>query len=214
MFSLLRKLFKAAEPLDLAGRIVKAMRARGFRFDALPGQVNTVYVEGMSPEGIKNDNKKNQFNDARFVLTFEDGKPVIKGAWQATTEPGTYWTEHRMNPLGAARIKFGQYTAWQLGTHHGHEALVQTGGAVTVCRDDNEDSLRDGDREDTGYFGINQHWGYDLPKDELGTSSAGCLVGRMKLGHQEFMALCKSDPRFKANPRFVFTAAVLPAGEI
>jgi hypothetical protein len=27
-------------------------------------------------------------------------------------------------------------------------------------------------------FGVHQHWGYDLPHDNMGNSSAGCLVGR------------------------------------
>jgi len=202
-------------PTDLAGRIVAAMRKRGFKVDDVPGNPNVVYVEGMGPDGTKNDNTPNQFNDARFVIMFgQDGRPKIAGAWEATTEPGRYWTENPMNSKGAARIKFGQYTAWQVGMHHTHEALVQTGGNVTVCRDLNEDYKREGDKEDTGQFGINQHWGYDFPKNDLGQSSAGCLVGRMKTGHQQFMALMKSDPRYKANSRFVFTAAVLPASEV
>jgi lysozyme family protein len=205
----------ADKPTDLAGRIVAAMRKRGFKVDDVPGNPNVVYVEGMGPDGAKNDNTPNQFNDARFVIMFgQDGRPKIAGAWEATTEPGRYWTQNPMNSGGAARIKFGQYTAWQVGMHHTHEALVQTGGNVTVCRDLNEDYKRDGDKEDTGQFGINQHWGYDFPKNDLGQSSAGCLVGRMKTGHQQFMALMKSDPRYKANSRFVFTAAVLPASEV
>jgi hypothetical protein len=203
-----------ALPLDLVGRIVAAMKRRGYRLDTGSGETNTTYVEGMGPDGVKNDNAPNEFNDARFVITFENGKPKLAGAWQATTEPSRHWTLHPMNAKGAARIKFGQYAAWQLGEHHGHEALLQTAGPVTVCRDLNKDFKRDGDAEDTGMFGINQHWGYDLPKNDLGTSSAGCLVGRMRKGHQEFMALMKSDPRFKADHRFVFTATVLPASEI
>lgn len=222
MFSLLKYLFKTPtpapppkpEPLDLAGRIVRVMRLNAYKLFTAPGEMNTVYVEGMGPDGVKNDNAPNEFNDSRIVITFIDGKPKIVGAWEATTEPGRYWTQNRMNPQGAARIEFGQFTAWQLGMHHSHEALVQTGGPVTVYRDDNEDYDRKGDRKDTGYFGINQHWGYDFPKNDLGRSSAGCLVGRMKKGHEEFMGLMKSDPRFKANPRFVFTATVLSATEV
>lgn len=200
---------------DLAGRIVRAMVKRGWRVDSAAKELNVVYVEGMGPDGTKNDNTPNQFNDARFVIDFvSDNVPRILGAWEATTTPGRYWTENPMNSRGAAMIKFGQYTAWQVGMHHTHEALVQTGGDVTVYRDLNQDYKRDGDKEDTGQFGINQHWGYDLPKNDLGRSSAGCLVGRMKTGHQQFMGLMKSDPRYIANNRFVFTAAVLPASEV
>lgn len=202
-------------PSTLADRLVATMKKRGFRLDTGDAQANIVYVEGMSPEGVKNDNAPNQFNDARFVIIFgQDGRPTLAGAWQATTEPSRFWTENPMNALGAARIKFGQYTAWNVGQHHGHEALVQSGGEVTVCRDLNKDYKREGDKEDTGFFGINNHWGYDLPRDDLGRSSAGCLVGRMKKGHEEFMALVKSDPRYIADHKFTFTAAVIPASEV
>ena len=117
------------------------------------------------------------------------------------------------NPRGAARIEFGQYDAWQVGMHRGnHEALVQTGGEVTVCRDLNKDGVRTGDKRDTGSFGINQHWGYDLP--EVDRASAGCLVGQSKTGHKDFMAIVKSDPRYKANRKYVFSTAVLPESDV
>lgn len=204
---------------DLAGRIVAAMRKRGLRIDTVPGQVNTVYVEGMGPEGDKNDNRPNEFNDARFVIGFDGARPRILGAWEATTEPGNYWTEHRMNPGGAFHIALEQQTAWVVGVHHSgspsaHEALVQH-GVIRGFRDPDETGKRDTRHPYAGEdMGINQHWGYDLAKGDLGTSSAGCLVGRMKSGHRQFMTLVKSDPRYIANNRFVFTAAVLPASEV
>jgi hypothetical protein len=199
---------------DLAARIIAAMEARGHRVDKGPGELNIVYVEGMNPDGSVNDNKPNVFNDLRAVIRFDNGRPRIVGAWEGTTEPGRRWTVNPMNPGGAARIAFGQYRAWQLGTHHDHEALVQTGGAVTVCRDLNKDFSRVGDKLDSGFFGINQHWGYDLPKGDLGSSSAGCLVGRSKDGHRKFMAIVKSDPRFIGDDRYAFWTAVLPAADV
>lgn len=206
---------KPAQPVDLASKLVKAMRKRGFAVDDVPGNPIILYVEGMDPDGTPNANRPNEFNDVRYVLTFgQDGRPKIVGAWEGTTEPSKRWTVDPMNAKGAARIKFGQYSAWQLGDHHGHEALVQTGGNVTVFRDANKDYRRDGDEEDTGLFGINQHAGYDLPKNDLGSSSAGCLVGRTYAGHREFMALVKADGRFLRDRRFVFTAAVIPAAEV
>ena len=206
-------------PTDLAGRVVSVMKKRGMRLDTGSGQVNIVYIEGMGPEGTKNDNPPNQFNDARFVIGFDGAVPRILGAWEATTEPGNYWTEHRMNPGGAFHIALEQQTAWVVGTHHAgsssaHEALVQH-GVIRGFRDPDETGKRDLRHPYAGDdMGINQHWGYDLPKNDLGTSSAGCLVGRMKTGHRQFMALVKSDPRYIANNRFVFTAAVLPASEV
>lgn len=200
----------------LLNGILKAMGRRGLTIFTTPGEVNIVYIEGMDVDGTPNDNKPNQFNDLRTVFTFgPEGIPHFLGKWEGTTEPSKYWTEHPMQPGGAARIQFGQYTAWQVGVHNGsHEALIQTGGPVTITRDANADYKRDGDLVQSGFFGINQHWGYDLPHDNLQNSSAGCLVGRTKAGHREFMAIVKSDPRFLADHSFVFTSAVLPAIEV
>jgi hypothetical protein len=119
-----------------------------------------------------------------------------------------------MNPGGAARIKFGQYNSWTVGMHHTHEALVQV-EPVTVYRDLNKDYKREGDKEDTGLFGINQHWGYDLPINDLNNSSAGCLVGRTTTGHKQFMALIKSDKRYLADKEgHRFPTIIMPAADV
>ena len=198
---------------DLAHLVVAAMERKGYQVDRGPGELNIVYVEGMNPDGTPNADEANKWNDLRLVIRFEGGVPKIVGEWAATTEPGRYWTENPMSPLGAARIEFGQYKSWQVGMHrNNHEALVQTGGEVTVCRDLNKDGQRTGDKRQTGEFGINQHWGYDLP--EVEKASAGCLVGQSKDGHRQFMALVKSDPRYQANRKYVFAAAILPESEV
>jgi predicted chitinase/lysozyme family protein len=202
---------------DLAGRVIAAMERKGYSVDRGPGELNIAYVEGMNADGTPNPNEANKWNDLRMVIRFDDGAPKIVGLWAATTEPGRYYTDHPLSPLGAARIAFGQYKAWQVGMHHpnkpsGHEALIQTGGEVTVCRDLNRDGKRDGDKRETGEFGINQHWGYDLA--EVDNASAGCLVGQSKDGHRAFMAVVKSDSRYQAGHDHVFATAVLPAAEV
>jgi len=214
----------AAQPLaasDLAGRIVAAMERKGYSVDRGSGEINIVYVEGMNADGTPNINEANKWNDLRMVIRFDNGAPEIVSLWPATTEPGRYWVEHaageRARELGPARIEFGQYKAWQVGKHHpnkpsGHEALIQTGGEVTVCRDLNKDGLRTGDKRDIGDFGINQHWGYNL--SEVDNASAGCLVGQSMDGHRAFMAIVKSDPRYKADHDHVFATAVLPATDV
>ena len=198
---------------DLAHLVVAAMERKGYQVDRGPGEVNIVYVEGMNPDGTANADEANKWNDLRLLIRFEGGEPRIIGEWAATTEPGRYYTDNPMNPLGAARIEFGQYKAWQVGIHNeSHEALVQTGGPLTVCRDLNKDGQRTGDKRQTGEFGINQHWGYDLP--EVEKASAGCLVGQSKDGHRQFMALVKSDPRYQANRKYVFATAVLQESDV
>jgi len=199
---------------DLAGRIVRAMQQRGHWIARHPDCLNIVYVEGLDPDGEPNDNAPNRFNDLRLLVRIVDGVPGVAGVWEATTEPSRRWTQDPMNPQGAARIAFGQYKAWAVGTHHGHEALVQV-APVTVYRDANKDYRRDGDERDTGLFGINQHWGYDLPRNDLGTSSAGCLVGRSTAGHREFMRLVKSDKRYVVSDGdYRFITTVMPASAL
>jgi hypothetical protein len=182
--------------------------------------VNIVYVEGMNPDGSANDDQPNVFNDLRTVLQVDAAGVVqLLGSWQATTEPGTHYTKIKvLDANGAARIAFGQYKAWEVGMHprnatNQHEALVQV-ASITVHRDLNQDFERTGDKTFTGLFGINQHWGFDLPEDNVYNASAGCLVGRTKVGHREFMKLVKQDVRYIARPGFRFTAAVLPVADV
>jgi len=146
------------------------------------------------------------------VIRVVNAVPKIVGMWQATTEPSRYWTLHPMNSRGAARIAFGQWKCWTVGTHNSsHEALVQV-APLTVWRDKNKDFSRTGDEPDTGLFGINQHWGYNKPKNDLGHAAAGCLVGRMRAGHREFMKLIKSDARYKASGgAYKFMSTIMPA---
>jgi hypothetical protein len=50
-------------------------------------------------------------------------------------------------------------------------------------------------------------------KDDVGTASAGCLVGEKRDGHRAFMAVIKPDPRSRANNAYKFMPAVIPGHE-
>jgi len=203
----------------LGDRLAAAMTQGGYWMSHHPECFNIIYVEGMSPDGSPNDNKPDHFNDARFLLQVKKGGvPTVVGAWEATTEAGKLYTLNPMVPAGAARIALGQQKAWSVGLHPGsganqHEALIQT-GQILVHRDLNEDFMRDGDKTETGFFGVNQHWGYDLPVSQVKDASAGCLVGRETSGHRAFMALLKTDPRYGANHAYRFMTTVLRASDI
>jgi peptidoglycan hydrolase-like protein with peptidoglycan-binding domain len=210
-------LFPLHTPDSLAGRIVRAMQTAGHWICRHPECFNIVYVEGMDPDGTPNVDAPNEFNDLRLALRVNRaGNPDIVEAWEATTEPGKHFTLiEKLDPHGAARIAFGQYKAWSVGTHmkgrsSAHEALVQT-APIRVHRDLNQDFERTGDAVFEGVFGVNQHWGFDLPKADIGRASAGCLVGRTKAGHRTLMALCKTDPRYVTNNSYRFLTTVLPA---
>lgn len=196
---------------DLASRIFLCMHSLGYFVSRLPGHLNIIYLEGTDADGTPNGNQPNRFNDRRLLLGIVDGRPTLLGNWEATTEPGRHYTLAPLSPKGAARIALGQQKAWSVGTHRGsHEALVQV-APVKVYRDLNQDFEREGDRLYEGMFGINQHWGYDLPVNDIGRASAGCLVGRSEAGHRQFMSLLKSDPRYQASHGYRFLTTVITA---
>jgi len=205
-------------PNTFVGRILKYMQAQDYRIDVGKNLYNIVYVEGANADGSLNDDEPNEFNDRRLVIEIVHGVPKIVGNWQATTEPGIKFTRHPQNPLGAARIQFGQYRSWEIGIHksgtpQAHEALVQVAD-VTVCRDLNKDYKRTGDKLDTGMFGINQHWGFDFPSDDIRGASAGCLVGRSTDAHRDFMTLIKQDKRYRLHRDYLFTTTIIPGDKL
>jgi peptidoglycan hydrolase-like protein with peptidoglycan-binding domain len=211
-------LFPIVTDGSLAGRLLRAMQNAGYRIARHPDAVNIVYVEGMNGNGTKNTNTPNCFNDIRCAVRIAaGGKPILQGVWEATTEPSRFWTLHPIEASGAARIAFGQYKAWSVGTHgsgsQAHEALVQT-AEIKVWRDLNKDFRRNGDKEEGGIFAVNQHWGYDMPKNDIGRASAGCLVGRTRSGHRDFLHIVKSDPRFQASSAYRFLTTVFPASAV
>jgi len=197
-------------------KIIKYMEAQKYQVFKDKNEMNIVYVEGMNTDGNLNADEPNHFNDVRMVIGFEGQLPAIIGRWQATTEPGFHYTDNPMNPNGAARIAFGQYRSWQVGIHgmsEPHEALVQV-DLVKVHRDYNRDMIRTGDRIDNGFFGINQHHGYSHPEDDIHTASAGCLVGRTRSGHSEFMKMIKGDRRYQLDRNFIFTTTIIPGDKL
>ncbi len=203
-----------SSPNDLAGKIISYMKGKGYKVFEGKDLYNIVYIEGMNLDGTLNSDRPNEFNDLRLVIEITNRTPKIIGKWDATTEPGDTYTERPMNPKGAARIEFGQYFAWQVGTHKNHEALVQTGGVVTVCRDLDKNYIRTGDKRDTGKFGINQHWGYDHSSTDIGGASAGCPCGRTRQGHREFMALIKQDNRYRQDARYVYCSTFIAGDDL
>lgn len=202
---------------SLASRIIKYMKQKNYYISLKSREYNIVYIEGMNPNGTLNPDAPDKFNDLRIVIEFDNRKPKIVGIWEATTEPGRHYTVNPMNPKGAARIEFGQYKAWKVGIHGNaepHEALVQRGD-ITVCRDLNKDMMRTGDRRDTNNnFAINQHYGYDYPRKSIQKASAGCLVGRTRQGHRDFMAIIKQDRRYQKNENYLFYTTIIPGDDL
>lgn len=200
---------------SLASRIIKYMQNKNYFVARGKQRYNIVYIEGANADGVPNADKFNEWNDRRVVIEIATGTPQIVGNWLATTEPGYHYTVVELkNPQGAARIAFGQYQSWQVGTHGNsepHEALVQT-GVVKVHRDRNKDGFRTGDPEYTGDFEINQHWGYD--NKFVDKASAGCLVGQSRQGHREFMQIIKQDRRYQLNNKYTFMSTIIAGDDL
>lgn len=197
--------------LTLASRIIRYCLAQNYSIAVGERLYNIVYVEGINVDGSSNNDRLNEWNDRRIVIEIVGGKPKIVGNWVATSEPGAKYTYSPLNPEGAARIAFGQYTSWRVGIHKDHEALVQVAD-IKIHRDRNKDGSRAGDPVRIGCYGINQHWGYDMA--HVNGASAGCLVGQSRNGHREFMRIIKQDKRACADKNYIFLTAVISGDDL
>lgn len=207
--------FPILETHTLAGRIATAMLKKGYWLCRHPKAVNIIYVEGMDVNGNSNANTPNHFNDLRTVLCIDEkGEPWLAGCWDATSEPGRYYTQNPMDGTpGVARIALGQFKAWVVGKHKQTQPALVQAAPLFIYRDLNKNYRRDeGERVSIGST-INQHSGYGSTVNNIGKASAGCLVGRTIEGHNEFMALCYQDPRYLASNGYRFMTAVLEAAD-
>jgi len=213
--------FSNGSDASLDDKIASAIKGYGGELAQGGDVYNIAYTEGLEvykdDDGLwkatPNDNRNNQFNDTRLLLQIIAGKAVIVDAWEATTEPSRFWTENRMNPDGAFHIALGWQRVWVMGIYHGAPALLQA-RAIAGYRDGNETYRREGKLYVQDDLGVHHHGGYDLPRVDIGRSSAGCQVGRTTKGHARFMSLLKSDRRFKEDGSFLFSSTVVPADAI
>ncbi len=211
------------EPSDdtqtrFAKRILRYMVKKGYWIARAPNMFNIVYVEGVDTDGRPNDDRANEWNDRRIVIQISaGGRPVMLVNDQATTEPGRYYTQNPLNPLGAARIAFGQYKAWVDGMHKGRQpALVQV-GPVRLHRDRNKDGKRSAsDPIDIGSsYGINQHsTSTEFDPAFVDKFSAGCMVGRRYRWHLSFMMIVRQDFRYVLNKGYVFMSAFIDGDDL
>lgn len=218
--------FKSAKDLDLkpknpedkenvlAVRCLQKMQRLGMFIAVSMGSnsptFNIFYLKGTNPDGSKNEDKTDYWNDLRFLAQVaQDGTVILLGCWLATVEPGWFYRRNRMNPDGAFQIELDkQFFAWCLGRHGGaqYPALVQNAD-ISGFRDGNEDGDRDGDKRVGGSFGVNQHHGYNC--DTVGRNSAGCLVGKTISGHESFYGYLIKDRRVLVNSGYLFASVVL-----
>lgn len=115
------------------------------------------YLKSM---GNPSQNDRGIYDDAIYVFTKN-----ASVSFNANTDPSGFRRGRGTGKgKGMAKLKKGLWQIHQFGKHKDqYEALVQTGGPITVIRDGNPDY------EDTGMFGINIHKG-----SANSTSSLGC----------------------------------------
>lgn len=202
----------------LAKRVLRYMDSKKYWIARSPNMYNIVYVEGMNDNGALNNDAFDEWNDRRLVIRIQsDGVPEMVVNDQSTTEPGKSYTLNPLNPLGAARIAFGQYKAWTVGLHQNTQPALVQRGDVRVHRDIDKNGKRNAsDPIDVGnWFGINQHTTrVDRIPSFVGPYSAGCLVGRRFKWHMQFLHTVKKDVRYKRNASYLFVTAVLAGDDL
>lgn len=216
--------FKPKDPNDkeniLAVKCIKRIVSLGCHVAISMGSdkpaYNIFHLTGTNPDGTKNDNKINHWNDLRFVAEVsQSGLVILKLCKLATCEPGRDWIDNPMNKNGTFRIRYDkQWFAWSVGRHGSRQypALVQT-GEVEGYRDSNRDGSWSGEKLMSGsYMGINIHHGYNSAT--VGQMSAGCQVARSIAGHEEFMRLCRRDRRYVCNNGYRFGNISLDGSKI
>jgi hypothetical protein len=198
---------------QIAAAIVDYAKKQNWEIRTGQGKYNIFYVQGMSPNGIQNDNVPNKFNDSRFLVEVNPN-PRLVGGWEASIEPGSHYTKQPMNSQGTAQIQVpGQYKAWRIGKHKNRElALVQV-APVDIIRDTNRNGKIDaGDEKDHSQIGANQHSASD--QKLVDDASAGCPVGRTSKGHQEFMSFLQKDTDYQKKNNFIFSTGFVRAKEL
>ena len=197
----------------LAKKLVIYMQRKGYWIARHPEMVNIIYSEGMDPDGKENKDAQNKWNDRRMAFRIKpNGNPQMLLNHDATTEPGSYYVQHPLNPSGAARVAFGQYKAWVDGLHKGVQPALVQSGPIRVHRDKNKDGKRSptDPMEIGSTFGINQHStsaGYQ--STDIDKYSAGCLVSRNYADHVKFLARVRKDKRYALNKSYMFITTVI-----
>jgi hypothetical protein len=185
--------------------IIDEMQRLGFNVDTRPNALNVVGIRDASVAVPEN------YSDNIAYFWFDDNGDLQGKIAEATTTPSVQYLK---NPIagssgGTAIMKQGQYkNAYQIGIHRSkYEALVQTGGPVTVIRDSDRNSILNYfGNVTTGYYGINIHRSTAsyASQDLIGPDSAGCQVFRWRDDFNDMMAKAKRSRDLYGN-KFTYT---------
>lgn len=184
-------------------KVKAAVTKAGFKFFTGAYNINMI--------GVRSKNRAVDNWDDFFCLLWEDetGKKNIWVNDQFTTDPGVYYMQNKLlNPKGCGILARGQYRGvWKIGGHgkNKYEAFVQLGNKVKLFRDRNRDNILDFDPKtlQEGYFGVNQHHGYDSGK--VGPNSAACQVHKYKKDLAYVLSMAKKNTAKGWGDTFTYT---------
>lgn len=151
-------LVPSSRPQLTAEKVRSILKEKGVDRKKFPVCVLAVRGYYLDTMGAKGKNDRGIYDDAAFI----DSETLFCSVnWN--TDPTTYRKGRGTgSSKGIASLKPGSWL-YKIGSHKGKSPAGNQADKVTVIRDG-----VDGDYEDTGYFGINLHWG------GAGTSSLGC----------------------------------------
>ena len=164
--------------------------------------------------GVRNKSgDASTFDDFINVIYKEEGEWVCD-IYPITTEPGTRILKMPIKSVrhkGTAILIPDQYRStyvigWHGNRDHGHMALCQRGGQVSVWRDNNRDTKPDTHGpEEKGWYGINihKHRGSSA-RINTGGVSAGCQVFQSSLDFYHFMETC-TEAKAQWGNSFTYT---------
>ncbi|WP_416674033.1 cell wall hydrolase [Egbenema bharatensis] len=200
---------------DLAEKVVRCCKERGYPLHSRTGDINLIGIEGMNLNGTLNDDQPDQWNDLVGILSFSsDGSPHFDILCQGTTEPSIEHTVQRQQ--GVARLDTGYHKGlWQVGIHRGYEALAQNGNTARLVRDRNRNHRRDDAITYESSRGINLHttkttgWRGSASPDSIGPWSAGCVVIYKPDEFLSFMKIIKQSRQYQENRAYAFDFVLL-----
>lgn len=193
-------------------------------FRKAPGKFKNLNIWGIRSRW----HHANSFND-HIVLFWENKDDVwTMVTYPATTDPGVFYRENPINPLGTLIMCPGQYrSAFSLGIHSDYEALIQS-EPISVYRDNDRNDRLDfrKDTIESGMFGANIHRaasnGLSIQVDKW---SAGCQVlqnrynpllkhdvtGNSMFEYDHFLKICYESAHW-FGPYYTYT--LVEEGEI
>jgi len=182
-------------------QVIDSLVTNKYKIYTRPYELNIVGIRSA-------ENKPNKFDDVFFIFYKNDRNELVFNIYPCTTDPGTFWLNFPMNPLGAAAIVKGQYIdTYKIGNHRGYTALTQAGD-LKVYRDLDRDSDFDFGtaRVYTSHAGdgINIHRAAPGSTENVNKWSAGCQVFKSSRDFDEFMKAAQKHKSLYGN-KFTYT---------